>query len=597
MRFLIKMARAYPGQTIIVLIAMLFAGLAEGFGLSAMLPLLSTAIGSQATVGQAVSSSSAAGGSVAERMVKDILSFLGVPPTLEMLLLVILCAIVIKSALVLLANKQVGYTVAQIATDLRLQLLRALLSSRWEFHLRQPVGSLANAMATEGSRASKAYHSGTSMIIALIQSLVYVGVAFLVSWTATLAAMAAGLIILFALKRLVRKAGRAGLRQTRLLKSLVSHLVDSLQSIKPIKAMALENLAESVLLKETNKLNRALRKQVLSREYLRAFQEPLRFIFLICGLYAALIYLRLPVATVILLLFLIGRVLIQIGKVQEHYQKMVIFESGYWSLQEKIEEAKREKEENIGTRQPIPEEAIHMDGVNFTYGENLVLEDVSLTFPVGQITAIVGLSGSGKTTVVDLLIGLMRPKKGEIWIDDLPLSQIDLRSWRRLIGYVPQEMWLLHDTVLNNVTLGDPELNEKDAEKALRAAGVWEFIQAMPKGINSTVGERGGKVSGGQRQRISIARALVHRPKLLILDEATTALDPQNEKAICETLRELKGELTILAISHQPAILDIADRAYRIEDGQAIKITDQLSENIVEKKASADPAHVSGNPD
>jgi ATP-binding cassette subfamily C protein len=209
----------------------------------------------------------------------------------------------------------------------------------------------------------------------------------------------------------------------------------------------------------------------------------------------------------------------------------------------------------------------------------------------------VGLSGSGKTTVVDLLIGLMRPKKGEIWIDDLPLSQIDLRSWRRLIGYVPQEMWLLHDTVLNNVTLGDPELNEKDAEKALRAAGVWEFIQAMPKGINSTVGERGGKVSGGQRQRISIARALVHRPKLLILDEATTALDPQNEKAICETLRELKGELTILAISHQPAILDIADRAYRIEDGQAIKITDQLSENIVEKKASADPAHVSGNPD
>jgi len=594
MRFLIKMARAYPGQTIIVLIAMLFAGLAEGFGLSAMLPLLSTAIGSQAAVGQAVSSSSAAGGSVAERMVKDILSFLGVPSTLEMLLLVILGAIVIKCALVLLANKQVGYTVAQIATDLRLQLLRALLSSRWEFHLRQPVGSLANAMATEGSRASKAYHSGTSMVIALIQALVYIGVAFLVSWMATLAAMAAGLVILFALKGLVGKASRAGLRQTKLLKSLVSHLVDSLQSIKPIKAMALEDLAESVLFKETNKLNKALKKQVLSREYLRAFQEPLRFIFLICGLYAALIYLRLPAATVMLLLFLIGRVLIQIGKVQEHYQKMVIFESGYWSLLEKVEEAIQEREENPGTRQPILENTIRLERVSFTYEENLVLEDVSLTFPVGRITAIVGLSGSGKTTVVDLLIGLMQPKKGEIWIDDLPLSKIDLRSWRRLIGYVPQEMWLLHDTVLNNVTLGDPDLNEKDAEKALQAAGILEFVQNMPQGIKSTVGERGGKVSGGQRQRISIARALVHKPKLLILDEATTALDPQNEKAICETLRELKGELTILAISHQSAILDIADRAYRIEDGQAIKIADQLSDNIEKEKALADLAHASG---
>jgi ABC-type bacteriocin/lantibiotic exporter with double-glycine peptidase domain len=119
-----------------------------------------------------------------------------------------------------------------------------------------------------------------------------------------------------------------------------------------------------------------------------------------------------------LLLFLIGRVLIQLGKIQEHYQKMVIFESAYWSFQERVAAATQQQEENPGTRQPILEEAIHMDGVNFAYAENLVLRDVSLTFPAGKITAIVGLSGSGKTTVVDLLMGLLRPKQGEIWIDD-----------------------------------------------------------------------------------------------------------------------------------------------------------------------------------
>lgn len=555
-----------------MLIAMLLAGLAEGFGLAAMLPLLSIAIGSHAGDGQAVASISPA-----ERIVRESLHFLGVPATLEVLLLVILFAIILKSILILVANKRVGYTVAQIATDLRLELLRALIASRWEFHLRQPVGAIANAMVSEGFRASKTFLGGAAMTIAAIQAMVYVGVACLVSWKATLAALAAGLVIFYILRRLIGKARRAGERQTKLLKSLLGHLVDSLQSIKATKAMALDNLAESVLSKETNKLNKALRKEVLSKEYLRAFQEPLRFIFLLGGLYAALLFLRIPAATVLVLIFLIGRVLIQLGKVQEQYQKMVVMESGYWSLQNKIKEAQQEKEEILGTQPPVLEKAIRLDRVSFAYAKKWVLRDVSLAFPAGRITAIVGPSGTGKTTIVDLVIGLLRPNQGEILIDDLPLAQIDLRKWRHLIGYVPQESWLLHDSVLNNVTLGDPELTKEDAIEALRAAGAWEFVQTLPQKISSTVGERGGKISGGQRQRIAIARALVHKPKLLILDEATTALDPENETAICKTLGQLRGELTILAISHQPAVLEIADRAYRLENGTAVPVMEICS--------------------
>jgi len=168
------------------------------------------------------------------------------------------------------------------------------------------------------------------------------------------------------------------------------------------------------------------------------------------------------------------------------------------------------------------------------------------------------------------VIGLLRPQKGEVWIDNLPLAQVDLRRWRRMIGYVPQETLLLHDTVFINVTLGEKDIGSTDVEYALRAAGAWEFVSALPQGLNSVVGERGHKLSGGQRQRIAIARALVHKPRLLILDEATTALDPENEAAICATLRELSGEITILAISHQPAVLEVADRAYRLEDGAVV---------------------------
>jgi len=139
-----------------------------------------------------------------------------------------------------------------------------------------------------------------------------------------------------------------------------------------------------------------------------------------------------------------------------------------------------------------------------------------------------------------------------------------------MIGYVPQETLLLHDSVLHNITLDDPELSEEDAVEALQGAGAWEFVAGMAQGIHSTVGERGARLSGGQRQRIMIARALVHKPKLLILDEATSALDPENEAAIGRTMGALLGSLTILAISHQTALVNSADRVYRLRDGGAV---------------------------
>ena len=567
-----------------MLFAMLVAAVAEGIGLSAMLPLLSTAVGSGTDSG-------AGAMPAAERIVREGLEVLGLPPTLEVFMLVIFVTIVLKCGLILLAKKQVGYTVAQIATDYRLELLRALLASNWAFHLRQPVGALANAMTTESSRTSKAYLSGATMIIFLIQVIILSIVSFLVSWQATLAALAGGFLIFYLLKRLIKKAQRAGKRQTKVMKSLVGQLVDSLQSIKPLKAMALENLAEVVLAKETNKLNKTFRKQVLSKEYLRAFSEPLRFVLLLLGFYVTLKYLNLPVTTLMVFVFLIARILMQLGKVQDEYQKMATNESAYSSLKNKIKEAQTDREVAFGTQLPALKKSIQLNQITFAYENRQVLRNASFVFPAGLITAIVGPSGSGKTTVADLVIGLMKPQQGEILIDDLPLDQIDVRKWRRMIGYVPQETWLLHDSVLNNVTLGDPELSTEDAIRALKAAGAWNFVQGMPQGINSTVGERGGKISGGQRQRIAIARALVHQSKLLILDEATTALDPQNEMAICNTLRELRGRLTILAISHQPAVLEVSDRAYQMQNGSAVPVIKEDSSsnlNLAENASGTD---------
>ena len=147
----------------------------------------------------------------------------------------------------------------------------------------------------------------------------------------------------------------------------------------------------------------------------------------------------------------------------------------------------------------------------------------------------------------------------------------------------------MHDTIHNNVTLGDPELTEADAVAALRAAGIWDVVSAMPEGLDTIVGERGGKLSGGQRQRVAIARALAHRPRVLILDEATSALDPDTEAAICGTLEGLRGDLTIVAISHQSPLVEVADRVYRMSDGTATLVADDAPLRRATAKVAATP--------
>jgi ATP-binding cassette subfamily C protein len=541
-----------------MLVALILAGIAEGFGLTALLPMLNLAIG-QETAGAPPSGP----GDVATKA----LQALGITPSVESLLLVMVIGVLLKSGLVLIADKKVGYTVAHVATDLRLVLLRALFGTRWEFFLGQPVGSLANSAATEVMRASQAYMHGAMMVTLFVQALVYGAVALLVSWPATLVSFVAGFVLLALLNRLVKKTKRAGRKQTLLLQSLLSRLTDCLQSAKPLKAMGRENLADSLLEADAIKLNRALRKQVYSKAMLKSLQDPILMLLIAAGLYASLSLWRLQLPIVMVLVFLLARFLGQLGKVQRKQQELVACESAYWSLQTKIDEALRQREPTCNQRQVDLRESIRLDKVTFTYHTTPILQEASMTVPTGSFTAVIGPSGAGKTTLIDLVTGLLRPQQGSVLIDGVSLAESNMGHWRRQIGYVPQDTVLLHDSILANITLGLPELTEENARRALRAAGAWDFVASMPEGLHSVVGERGAKLSGGQRQRIAIARALVHQPALLILDEATSALDRDSEQAICTTLKNLQGQVTILAISHQPALVAFADQIYRLQHG------------------------------
>ena len=568
MRLLIAFMRAYPLQTIIVLPALLLASLAEGLSAALVLPILNLASAEASAAG---SDMGAAGDAFAAQLT-ELLDRVGLEATLQTMLVLVVLGILAKSLLVLIANQRIGYVAARLITDLRLELLQAVLASQWRYFVAQPIGSLANAMGTEAMRAATGYIYGMTTLSLLLMASVYIGAALLVSWTATLYAVAGSLLIAFAMHGLVRMARRAGKSQTKLYTTLMSRLTDTLQAVKLFKVSAREDLAGSVLIASTEGLNRALRREVWSNAALTAAQEPLYMLVIALGLFAAFSYFGMSIAAVTTLTIMLLRVMVSLGKAQKQYQKMMACDSAYWSLKRSIDAAREQAEVSAGSKAPTLRKGVTVNAIDLSFEGSMVLADASMEIPVGVITTLTGASGSGKSSIVNCVCGLLTPDAGEVLIDGVPLDELDLSAWRSQIGYVPQEHLILNDSIRNNVTLGEEGVSADRIESALAAAGLMDVVRDMPQGLDAPVGERGARLSGGQRQRLMIARALLHRPWLLILDEATSGLDTSSERDIGRTLEALKKDMAILAVFHQGELARVADRTYLIEDARLKRV-------------------------
>ena len=548
---------AYPVRSTLILLAITAAALAEGVGIAVLLPLIGLLIDAEG-----------AGGTLT-LYVEQVFALVGLELSLGGLLVLIVVAVVLKALLMLLAMAQVGYTAAHVAMDLRLAFIRALLQARWTHFVDRRAGDMASAVSIEPTRAANAYVAACRSLSGAIQLLIYLTLSVAISWEVSLVALAVGAVGMVALSRLVAMSRRAGQNQTEHQKSFMTRLLQGLDGMKPLKAMAREGSIGPLIEGDIRGLNHAQRTIVVTREALKESHEIIRAVAVAGGLYVFVAVWGQPVEGLLVLVLLFMRTLQKVSLLQSHYQSAAINQPAFAFLRSTIATAEGAREPGQGGTVPRLASAIALREVSFSYGRGNVLENVSMTLPAGSFIAVVGSSGAGKTTVADLIIGLLRPQRGEVWIDDLPMRDIDVKAWRSMIGYVPQETFLFHDTVMANVTLGDSGISRADVETALRRAEAWEFVAALPDGMDAVVGERGARLSGGQRQRVAIARALIRNPALLILDEATTALDPETEAGIVATVRRLAGKVTVLSISHQPAMRQAAHIVYRLDKGRA----------------------------
>lgn len=533
---------------------LLLAGFAEGVGLTMLLPLFIAL------------NEDAARRSAASRAMLEALTALGLPATIGTLLGLLVVVIALKAGLLLLVMRHVAGAVVRIAQGFRVSLINALISARWSYFVEQPAGRLAAAIGGEAERAAEVFLHAARLVADTLQVAVFVCFALVVSWQLTLAAAAIGAGVALVLSGLARFSRVAGHRKTEVLWSLTNRLVEAVAWMKPLKASGREALLRPLLERDADDLGRSMRRLLEAGQATMILQEPIIVTGIAAVLLAAAVWFAVPIDELAAIGFLLYRIASRIGAIQRGYVLVVSTGNTLVYVADAIERAEHAREAHVGRQPPTLASGIEVAGVSLRLGATQVFRDMTLAIKAGQLTVIKGASGIGKTSLVDLICGLYVPDSGEIRIDGTPLTEIDLARWRRRIGYVPQDGVLVNQSVLENVRLHAREVGPDRVEEALRAACAWDFVSALPEGMETVVGERGAKLSGGQRQRLALARALVHEPLLLILDEATTGLDAPTTSEVCRRLRERLGSLTIIVISHQLEWAEISAQVIDLDE-------------------------------
>lgn len=553
--------RAEGTKPWLVLGCLILSGMLAMVGWTSVLPLLSL------TMGEIDDDQSAATSAV-----RAFLAEFGLPLEVNSVLLLIAAGFTLRGTLVILAMRYVGYTAADVATGVRERLIRGLLDARWDYFTGLPAGRVANAVSTEATRAGQTYLKAGMFVQYSIEAMAYVAVIVLYSWQAATAALVLGLCVAVGMTPFIRRSRKAGTRQTDHTARLVTYLNDALGNVKPLKAMERQSHFGQHLGEKIKKLRKALRKEVISYHVMRNLQEIL-IGWVLCGsFFVAKSLFDVPTSQLVAVGALTIRTMLQIASTQQQFQKGVVLEAPYLSLHQLIAEVENAREPSSGSHPAVLDDAVRFEGVTFSHGSTPVLKDASLALGVGTVTVVSGPSGGGKTTLTDLVLGLHRADAGAVTVDGVSLADVEMASWRRQIGYVPQEPVLLHDSVRANVTLGNDDIDDARIWAALEASGARAFVEPLEEQLDTSVGERGTRFSGGQRQRIALARALVREPRLLILDEMTSGLDHDTELDICNKVAALASEMAVLVITHRDTWDAFAHQRYVLDAGKLERV-------------------------
>lgn len=538
-------------------------GLTEGFGLLLILPILEN-----------LGSSGVASGNGSLSRVSQVLAYLGVPLKLPVLLLVFVLLVSLRALLTSLSQIHDNRLQLAFLTELRNRFFRVVTYTNWVFFSKTRSSDLIQTLTTDLNRVGMGANHLGRLIGSTLMAAVYTLLALSIAPLVSLVAGAAGLALILLLRRGMIAAREAGAELTNHQNSFFAVAGEHLQGMKVVKSFGLERHH----IQRFEATTAAIQHQIINFFQLQTRTR----MFLDIGaviLLASVVYFgaaRTAGNELLILIILYARIMPRISSLVGDFQQLLHMVPAWVSARDTInrclnaaENLAEETSEQLSLGRDIRFESVH-----FSYKgpeSKAALSGIDLCLPARCTTAIIGPSGAGKSTLADLIMGLVLPDSGSILIDGKPLSKGTIHTWRRVLGYVPQETWLFNGTIRANLEWAAPQADDKEIASALNRASATDFVAQLAEGLETLVGDRGVLLSGGERQRLALARALLRKPELLILDEATSALDLTNENNILRAIDELHGGITIVLIAHRLSTVQNADYLVVLDKGRVVE--------------------------
>ena len=552
----------YRPQFTLTIIMGLLAGLFGGIGIGAIIPLF--AFMSKAK------DQSVAGDFVSEKL-EYLFKIMHIEYNLFFLMALIISLFILKALITYLSY----YVNEKVATDYekrtRQTLFRKALKADWPFLLDQRVGHLESILTNDVYMSSGILTNINGVIMVSTSMLMYAVVALNISTPITLITLGLGIVLFILLKPFFYRIRKLSQDFGVISKTISHHVAEHMIGAKTVKSTASENMVIAKADQSTQELRDVRIKIALYNKAPGAFLEPIGLIFISIiflfyfyradasfnlASFAAIIYL---VQKKISFMQGINTKLNSINEAIPHLKVALDFERS----------AQDHEESSGGPDFFVFEKELEIKNLSFAYNENIrVFDNLNLKIKRGEMVGLIGPSGTGKTTLVDLLLGLFQPGSGQILLDGNDMRNINMADWRKKIGYVSQDIFLLNDTIENNIKFYDDSITREEIDDSAKMANIYNFIQELPQKFNTIVGERGIRLSGGQRQRIILARVLARKPEILILDEATSALDNESEILIQKSIEKLKNKITVIAIAHRLSTVMNSDRLLVVENGK-----------------------------
>ncbi|MGE0395431.1 MAG: ABC transporter ATP-binding protein [Kofleriaceae bacterium] len=555
--------RSYAGRRIYLLMTLiLVASYLEGFGIALLLPVFASV-----SVGGAPSDP-------ISRAIYQVFDVFSISPSLGAVLVFLVLVFVLKGLFMFWAGAY-QYRLSSIVTrSIRQRIVESTREIDYRWTVDRNAGVLTNLATQEVTRTGTAFTFYARVFPHLISMVVFFIVLIIMDPRLTLMSIGFGAVMVLFIRAPNLISRRLSKRVTEVNGTVTKLLIQTFQSVKYLLATGRFSALQKKLDGSFHEMADLEYKVGALQSLAQALIQPLVVIFL------ALVLWQYgsgstPMGLVLVLLVYLFRLMSEALALQAEWQNFSIYTGALDEVKATLDDMERSRERRGTAPFSRIERAITLQSVSFAYGDKQVLDQVTLEIPRASTVAFVGESGAGKSTLIDILMGVLRPQTGTLRVDDRALDDVSLESYRRSIGYVPQDCLLYDDTIANNISLwavdaDDPAVREQ-IRTALRQAHLLDWVEAQPGGLTAQIGDRAVRMSGGQKQRLSIARELFRKPELLILDEATSALDSESESLVQSSVEELRGHMTIVIIAHRLATIRKADRIFVLHQGRVVE--------------------------